>query len=53
MGTKVARVTSMTYMANVMHLGFASHLRERNPLLGLSGHAFLCHLFDQPVDFVE
>ena len=53
MGTKVARVTSMAYMASLRHLGFASRLRERNPLLNLSGHAFLCQLIDQPVDFVE
>ena len=51
--TRVARVTLMAYMASLRHLGFASHLRARHPLLSLSHHLFLCQLLDQPVNFVE
>ena len=43
--TRVARVTLMAYMASLRELGFASHLRERHPLLSLSDHAFLLSVY--------
>ena len=49
----MARATLVAYMASLRELGFASHLRERHPLLSLSDHVFLCQLIDQPVVVVE